>query len=58
MKIATVGLWHLGTITSLGLADLGHSVHCFDENKDVIQNFNLNIPVIYEPKVKKLLKNI
>ena len=56
MKIATVGLWHLGTITSLGLADLGHSVHCFDENKDVIQNFNLNIPVIYEPKVKKLLK--
>ena len=55
MKIATVGLWHLGTITSLGLANLGHEIHAFDENQDVIKNFNSKIPTINEPKILNLL---
>jgi len=55
MKIATVGLWHLGTITSLGLANLGHEIFAFDENQDVIKNFNSKIPTINEPRILNLL---
>ena len=55
MKIATVGLWHLGTVTSLCLSDLGHDIYAFDQDEEVINNFNSNIPVVYEPKIKNLL---
>jgi UDPglucose 6-dehydrogenase len=53
MKIAVVGLWHLGTITSLCLSKIGHRVEAFDDRK-IIQNFNKKILPISEPGVKQL----
>ena len=55
MKIAIVGLWHLGTITSLCLSKIGHKVEAYDEDKKLIQNFNKKNPPISEPGVQKLL---
>ena len=55
MKIAVVGLWHLGTITALSLSKLNNLVYAFDEKK-IIDQFNLNNPPIQETGVLKLLK--
>ena len=55
MKIAVVGLWHLGTITSLSLSKLNNLVYAFDSKK-IIDEFNLNNPPIQENGVLELLK--
>ncbi len=55
MKIAVVGLWHLGTITALSLSKLNNLVYAFDEKK-IVDQFNLNNPPIQETGVLKLLK--
>ena len=55
MKIAVVGLWHLGTITALSLSKLNNLVYAFDEKK-IIDQFNLNDPPVQENGVLKLLK--
>ena len=55
MKIAVVGLWHLGTITALSLSKLNNLVYAFDEKK-IVDQFNLNNPPIQENGVLKLLK--
>lgn len=54
-RIAVVGLWHLGEIYSVGLAELGHNVICIDENASVIENFEKNIPPLAEPRLAELL---
>ena len=46
MKIAVVGLWHLGTITALSLSKLNNLVYAFDEK--IVDQFNLNNPPIQE----------
>lgn len=57
MKIAVIGLWHLGTITSLCLAKIGHQVVAFDSKK-IISNFKNKLLPIDEPLVRKIfLKN-
>jgi len=55
MKIAVVGLWHLGTITSLCLSKLNHQVYGFDDY-DVVQKFNKLTTPITEFGVSHLLK--
>ena len=55
MKIAVIGLWHLGTITALSLSKLNNLVYAFDEKK-IVDQFNLNNPPIQETGVLKLLK--
>ena len=55
MKIAVVGLWHLGTITALSLSKLNNLVYSFDEKK-IVDQFNLNDPPVQENGVLKLLK--
>jgi len=37
MKICVFGLWHLGSVTSAGLAKSGHTVVGLDFNKEVIE---------------------
>ena len=55
MKIAVVGLWHLGTITALSLSKLNNLVYAFDKKK-IVDQFNLNDPPVQENGVLKLLK--
>jgi len=36
MKIGVAGLWHLGVMYAVGLAELGHDVIAFDPSSDSI----------------------
>lgn len=56
-KIAVVGLWHLGEVYSVGLAELGHKVVGISDDKVVIENLFRNIPPLAEPKLVDLLKS-
>lgn len=55
MKIAVVGLWHLGCVTAASLASLGHDVIGVDFDPKLISSLNSGIPPIYEPKLNDLL---
>ena len=54
-KIAVLGLWHLGEVYSVCLAELGHNVIGISEDKAVVENFMKNIPPLAEPKLAELL---
>lgn len=55
MKIAVLGLWHLGTVTAACLADLGLMVIAYDEKSVIEQISNGNLPV-NEPGLDELIK--
>ncbi|MEK7629048.1 MAG: nucleotide sugar dehydrogenase [Patescibacteria group bacterium] len=55
-KIAVVGLWHLGEIYSVGLAELGHHVVGISDDDIVIRNLLNNIPPLTEPELVELLE--
>lgn len=51
MKVAVIGLWHLGCVTAACLAKLGHSVIAYDEDISCIAKLNNNEMPIYEPNL-------
>ena len=52
MNLAVIGLWHLGTVISTGIASLKkNKVYCFDQVK-IIENFKKNKLPIIEKKSK------
>ena len=56
MKVAVVGLWHLGTVTAACLASAGHTVTGFDDNAETIgglQKFRLPV---FEPGLEELIR--
>ena len=55
MKICVFGLWHLGSVTSAGLAKLGHTVVGLDFNKDIITNLQNAKAPISEPGLNELI---
>ena len=59
MKIGVAGLWHLGTMYAVGLAELGHNVIAYDPNSDTISGFRKGCLLVHEPKLHEiLLRNI
>lgn len=56
MKIAVLGLWHLGEIYAAGLAELGHRVIGVDENGTVAASLQRGIPPLQEPRLEGLLR--
>jgi UDPglucose 6-dehydrogenase len=56
MEIGVVGLWHLGSVTAMCLAEAGFKVIGYDNDETVITNFNNAIPPIFEPGLEDLLK--
>lgn len=54
MKIAVVGLWHLGCVTAACLADAGHDVVGYDEK---IGRLIEGIPPLFEPELEALTKS-
>jgi UDPglucose 6-dehydrogenase len=56
MKVAIVGLWHLGIVTAACLAKAGHEVIGYDPDKTIIENLQQNIAPIFEPGLDDLLK--
>lgn len=61
MKICIIGLWHLGLITTVTLAKMGHKLRSFD-NEKIIKKLNLGKFPINEKNLinyyKKYRKNI
>jgi UDPglucose 6-dehydrogenase len=54
VKIAVVGLWHLGTVTAAGLAAAGHDVVAIDDAAIVEEIAHLRLPVD-EPGLAELI---
>ncbi len=54
MKIAVIGLWHLGTVTSACLAEIGHEVIGLDKDKKIIKSLEKGKLPIYEPGLDNL----
>ena len=57
MNIFVQGLWHCGCVVSGCLASLKHNVIAYDDNKKIIEKLKKNIPPIFEPKLKDLIKS-
>ncbi|WP_342146846.1 nucleotide sugar dehydrogenase [Rickettsiella endosymbiont of Aleochara curtula] len=55
MKVAVIGLWHLGCVTAACLTKFGHTVIAYDEDSQVIANLNQCSPPIYEPGLTELI---
>ncbi len=56
-KIGVVGAGYVGLVTSSSLAELGHTVICYDKDKEKIRELNRGKSPIYEPGLEELIKN-
>lgn len=55
-EIAVLGLWHLGLVTAVGLAEMGWQVVGFDEDEKKISKLNHGISTIFEPELQNHLR--
>ncbi|MES2219136.1 MAG: nucleotide sugar dehydrogenase [Pseudomonadota bacterium] len=55
MKVAVVGLWHLGAVTAASLAKGGHDVIGFDPVPETIAHLKTGRAPIFEPGLENLL---
>lgn len=59
MNITIVGTGYVGLVSGTCLADLGHSVHCVDINKEKVAMMQKGQVPIYEPQLEEVfLRNI
>ena len=56
MNIATLGLWHLGTVTSACLASVGHRVVAFDHDAQLIDDLRACRLPVAEPGLSELTR--
>ena len=56
MRVFVQGMWHCGCVISACLSELNHQVIGYDENKLIIRRIKKNIPPLYEPGLKELIK--
>jgi UDPglucose 6-dehydrogenase len=54
--IFTIGMWHLGCVTSACLAKLGYTVTCFDFDKNLMTDLENGKLPIHEPGLPDLFK--
>lgn len=54
-KVCVIGLWHLGTVTSACLAELGYQVVGVERNPERAANLNRGIPPLFEPGLAELM---
>lgn len=55
-RVAVVGLWHLGSVTSACLASLGIATLGFDPQTPVIEGLSRGEPPLHEPGLADLVK--
>lgn len=59
MNITIVGTGYVGLVSGTCLADLGHSVHCVDINREKVEMMQKGKVPIYEPQLEEVfLRNI
>lgn len=56
IKVAVIGLWHLGCTAAAGLAEAGYAVTGVDFDKKIVHDLELNTPPLFEPGLKDLVK--
>jgi UDPglucose 6-dehydrogenase len=54
-KVCVIGIWHLGSVYSACLADLGYRVTGVDSDYGRVKDLNSGIPPVFEPGLKELL---
>ena len=54
-NICVIGIWHLGSVYSTCLADMGYVVTGSDPDADRVTNLNNGIPPLFEPGLQELL---
>jgi len=55
-KVCVIGIWHLGSVVSACLADLGYYVIGVDKDADKVRDLNSGVPPLFEPGLQELLK--
>jgi len=55
-KVCVVGIWHLGSVVSACLADLGYRVIGVDKDSKRVRNLNKGVPPLFEPGLAELIK--
>lgn len=56
MKVAVLGLWHLGTVTAACVAEIGALTVGVDDDPRVIAKLNAGEPPLYEPGLAELVQ--
>jgi UDPglucose 6-dehydrogenase len=56
MRIAVLGMWHLGTVTAASLASVGHSVLGYDEDEQVVAGLRSGSLPVAEPGLAELVQ--
>lgn len=56
MRIAVVGLWHLGLVTAACLARTGHDIVAFDDDDQTIRNLRHGHLPVFEPGLEDLVQ--
>lgn len=55
MKVAVVGLWHLGSVIAASLAKMGHDVIAYDPDAPIIQRLQEGKAPLFEPGLNALI---
>ncbi len=55
MRVAVLGLWHLGSVTAGCAAAAGHTVHAFDPDPSVVEALREGRPPVAEPGLPELI---
>ena len=53
MKISIIGCGYVGVVTGICLADKGHKIYFFDQDKKKLNNFKTEKKIIFEKNLKK-----
>ena len=57
MRVAVVGMWHLGTVTAACLAAAGHDVVGIDDDSELINKLRQGLLPVSEPGLKELTRS-
>lgn len=57
MNIGYVGLGKLGLPCAVAVVEKGHTLYCFDVNRQAVENYQKGISNIYEPDMDERLKS-
>src|SRR5262245_36308405 len=55
VRIAVLGLWHLGCVTAACLAEAGHSVVGLDPDPNLVEGLRQGRPPLHEPGLADLM---
>jgi UDPglucose 6-dehydrogenase len=55
MKICVLGLWHLGSVTAAGLAEVGHQVIGLDFDAATVAGLRAGVAPVFEPGLGELI---